>query len=118
MFELDDTRRDELVETWSRRLVANGLGPAAVFLLEAHKPLAGLSAQTLVAFGPLLTPLIPVNVGEWAAFLRDGDSVERLIRRIEQLIAEREQRDAALHRRRRAIIRRARRIRKLVKPQG
>jgi hypothetical protein len=89
VFELEARRRDELVESWAQKIVARGLAGPAVFLLEAHKPLGGLSAQALAAFRPLLTPLLPVNVEELAAFVREVDNVERLLARIEQLDRQR-----------------------------
>lgn len=85
MFELDEVRRDELVEAWARRLVDRGLAVPAVFLLEAHKPLAGIGAHAVVAFQPLLSAVFSLNFGEVAAFLRSADNIERLIRRIEDL---------------------------------
>jgi hypothetical protein len=89
VFELEARRRDELVEGWAQKIVARGLASPAVFLLEAHKPLSGLSAQALAAFRPLLTPLLPVNVGELAAFVHDVDNIERLLTRIEELDRQR-----------------------------
>ncbi len=113
MFELDPTRRDELVETWARRVVDRRLATPAIFLLEAHKPLAGFGAHALLAFEPLLAPMVRVNVGEVAAFIRDVGNVERLLLRIEEL----EQQRAAVEQERRQrsaeARRRARRIRRL-----
>lgn len=118
VFELSESRRDELVESWAQRVVARGLGTAAVFLLEAHKPLGGLGAQAVVAFQPLLTPLVPLNVGEVAAFMRQADNVERLVLRIEQLEHERNEHLARQRRRAAEVRRRARRIRKLRRRQA
>lgn len=113
MFELNDTRRDELVETWAQKIVTRGLGTAAVFLLEAHKPLAGLGAQAVTAFQPLLTPLVRLDVGELAAFMRSADNVERLVLRIEQLESARQEHLTAQRRWAAEVRRRARRIRAL-----
>lgn len=113
MFELDPSRRDELVDLWARKLVDRGLATAAVFLLEAHKPLAGLGAQAMVAFQPLLTPLVPINVPELAAFMRGTDNVELLIQRVEQLETQRTAAQNAAARRTAEIRRRARRIRRI-----
>jgi hypothetical protein len=85
MFELDDARRSALVESWAQRIVARGLATPAIFLLEAHLPLAGLGAQGLTALHPLLSAVLPVNVAEWAAFLHDRANIERLVVRIEEL---------------------------------
>ncbi|MGD8452176.1 MAG: hypothetical protein PVJ57_10190 [Phycisphaerae bacterium] len=112
MFELDESRRDALLERWARRLVDRGLAAPAVFLLEAHKPLAGLSAQALIAFRPLLTPLVPLDVGELAAFMRDVDNIERLLRRIEELEDRRTARQVIRGRRATEARRRLRRIRR------
>jgi len=113
VFELNDARRDELVETWAQKLSRHGMGVAAVFLLEAHKPLAGLGAQAVTAFAPMLTPIVPINVGELAAFMHSAENIERLVVRIEQLERGRQaERDEAA-RRRADVRRRARRIRRL-----
>ena len=85
MFELSDPRRDELVERWATRITDRGLGTAAVFLLEAHKPLAGISAQLLLGFRPVVEALLRVNATELAAFVRYRDNIERLVLRIEEL---------------------------------
>lgn len=113
MLELDPARRDELIELWAHKLVGRGLGTAAVFLLEAHKPLAGLGSQAIVAFQPLLTPLVPINVGELAAFMRSADNVEQLVLRVEQLEADRAAAQEAAQRRTAEIRRRAKRIRRI-----
>ncbi len=113
MFELDDKRRDELIETWAHKLVDRGLGTAAVFLLEAHKPISGVGAQAALAFKPLLNPLVPFNMGELAAFMHSINNIELLERRIEQLESERHDRLEAERRRRAEVRRRARRIARL-----
>jgi len=91
MFELSEARRDELIERWAARIVDRGLGTAAVFLLEAHKPLAGIGAQAVLGFQPLIEPLLRINAGELAAFMRHADNIERLVLRIEKLDQERRQ---------------------------
>lgn len=111
MFELDPARRDELIEAWAQHIVARGLGTAAVFLLEAHKPLAGPGAQVLAAFLPVLQAILAVNVHELAAFMHEPANVERLIRRIELKENGRQEAQAARHARRAEVRRRARRIR-------
>lgn len=111
MFELEESRRDELVEAWARRIVDRGLAAAAVFFLEAHKPLGGIGSHMLVAFAPLLGPLVRLNVGELAAFVRQPDNLERLITRIEALEAQRLAAQEAQRRRQREIRKRAARIR-------
>jgi hypothetical protein len=89
MFELSEPRRDELVERWATRIVDRGWSTAAVFLLEAHKPLAGISAQLLLGFRPLLEALLPVDASELAAFVHRRDNIEQLVCRIEELDQQR-----------------------------
>ena len=113
MFELDPARRDDLVDSWARRLVERGLATPAVFLLEAHKPLSGLGAHAITAFQPLIAPLVRLDVGELAAFMREVDNVERLLMRIEELERQRTEHEDARRRRAGEIRRRARRIRRL-----
>jgi hypothetical protein len=92
MFELSESRRDELVERWATRITDRGLTSAAVFLLQAHTPLAGIGAQALMGFRPLVESLLRVDATELAAFLREPDNIELLVLRIEEL--DREQRDS------------------------
>jgi hypothetical protein len=113
MFELDDARRDELVERWSAWIHQRGFAVPAIFLLEAHKPLSGLSAQATIAFRPLIEGLSTFDATELAAFMREPDNVERLIRRLEQLVEETDAKRKAAQARRRWARRRARRIRSL-----
>jgi hypothetical protein len=113
VFELDDARRDELIETWAHKLSAHGLGAAAVFLLEAHKPLAGLGAQAITAVEPMLAALVPIHVGELAAFMHRAENIERLVVRIEQLERIRQEERESAGCRRAEVRRRARRIRRL-----
>lgn len=113
MFEITDERRDELVELWARKIVDRGIAGPAIFMLEAHKPLAGIGANVAVAFQPLLAPLVSFNLHEVAAFMHQRDNVELLEQRIEALEEERRARLQARQRRRREARRRARRIRAL-----
>ena len=118
MFELDESRRDELVESWARKLVQRGLGTAAVFMLEAHKPLAGLGAHAVIAFRPLLDSAFGLNFGELAAFMRSTDNVERLVQRVEELERGRHDDLEATRRRAADVRRRARHIRRLRRNRG
>ncbi len=113
MFELDESRCAALIEQWARRIVERGFGALAVFLLEAHKPVAPLGAHAVLAFQPLLDALLPVNAGELAAFLNHTDNLERLARRVEELAAERDAALTAARRRRAKVRERARGWRRL-----
>lgn len=115
MFELTNDRRDILIEQWARALVKRGLAPAAVFLLEAHKPLYGLGAQAVLAFKPLLAPLVPLDVNELAAFMHNVENVELLMRRVETLDAEHRATERAARQHQRQVRARAKRLRRLRK---
>ncbi len=118
MFELDEHRRDQLIEVWARKIVDKGLATAAVFMIEAHKPVAGIGAHATLAFQPLLSPLLRVDLGELAAFMYRPDNLERLLQRIEGLERERTAAEEASRRRTAEVRRRARRIRALRKRRG
>jgi hypothetical protein len=113
VFELSDVRRAELIEDWAKRLVARGLGPLAVFLLEAHKPLGGIGANAVLAFQPVLDNLLPVHSAEVAAFINRPENIEQLILRVEALADERAAAAQAEREHAKAVRRRARRLRKL-----
>jgi hypothetical protein len=113
VFELDDARRDQLIEAWDGKIVNKGLATAAVFMIEAHKPVAGIGAHAALAFQPLLGPLLRLDMGELAAFMHGTDNLERLLQRIEGLERERTEAEEARRRRAAEIRRRARCIRQL-----
>lgn len=92
MFELSEARCTELTEQWAARIVNRGWTTAAVFLLEAHKPLAGIGAHALLGLRPLIDSVLQINVEELAAFVRQPDNIERLVLRIEELDRERRER--------------------------
>jgi hypothetical protein len=92
MFELDDQRRDELVELWAKQIADRGLVSAAVFLLEAHKPLGGIGAHVVLGLRPLFETLLRIDAAELAAFVRSPDNIERLVLRIEELDRQRRER--------------------------
>jgi hypothetical protein len=103
VFEIDPRRRDELVDSWAARIVGRGMGTIAVFLLEAHKPVAGLGAHAALAFRPVLSAVTSLDVVEAAAFFHDVDNVERLLTRIEELERKRLDRRTAMRRRAKRI---------------
>ena len=93
MFELNERRRDELIEKWAPWIVKRGLGPAAVFLLEAHKPLAGIGAHAMLGMRPIVEALAPIDAGELAGFMRNPENLELLIQRIEEQNEQRQDDD-------------------------
>jgi hypothetical protein len=118
MFELDDARRDELVEEWAAWIHNKGLSTPAVFLLEAHKPLGGIGAHATIAFRPFVAGLTSLDATELAAFMRERENIERLIIRLETLVGEEQAERRRRTQRRRAVRRRARQMRRARRHPG
>jgi hypothetical protein len=61
-----------------------GLTAPAIFVLEAHKPLAFVGSQFLLIAQPTLDIFLPRNlIRETAELLADPDELEQLISRLE-----------------------------------
>jgi hypothetical protein len=85
MDTLSPTRREEIIEGLAQRVQGWGLSSLAIFLLEAHKPLAFVSSQLLLFAQPLLGIFVAdALVDDAAALLAEPQSVERLIVRLEK----------------------------------
>jgi hypothetical protein len=84
--KLSVDRQEQLVDNLAWRLDGWGLTTPAIALLETHKPLCFIASQTLLVFQPLLTLFLgDAPLEEYALFLEDRSSVERIICRLEQL---------------------------------
>jgi hypothetical protein len=83
-------RRDEILEKIARKTVDLRLGPVAIVMLEANKPLSFVGSQLMIFFQPVVTAIFPfTQYDEIAALLEDRANVERLIQTIEKLEDER-----------------------------
>lgn len=72
------------IEKISDKIDALGLTAPAIFLLEAHKPLAVVASQFLLVAQPTLDIFLPQNlVRNTADLLADPDQLEQLIVRLE-----------------------------------
>ena len=69
-------------------IIRRGLEVPAIFLLEAHKPLAGLVHGALTAFSPLTKLLAgPGNAAVLENLFESPSGLENLIARIEERVA-------------------------------
>jgi len=85
---LDD--EDAAVEEIARRVVAEGMGAAAILFLETSKPISFLAGQAAIFATPLVGGFIePMRLERYADLFSRRDFVERVIRRIEDLENER-----------------------------
>ena len=69
----------------AHKIAALGLTTPAIFLLEAHKPLAFLGSQLLLIAQPTLDILLPSHLlRNTADLLADTDQVEQLLTQLEK----------------------------------
>jgi hypothetical protein len=73
-----------MVEETAAKIVSMGLAAPAVFMLEAHKPLAGLVSSCLLLGEPLAKPILgSKRVESLKEFFSDKENIEELILAIE-----------------------------------
>ncbi len=88
--EITQKEQEALLERVAQGLSERGLGPPAIFLLEASKPLSFIASQGMVFLGPFVDAMLSWR--EYHVFTRlieDRPNIERLIRRLEALEEER-----------------------------
>ena len=74
------------IEELARAVHGRGLHGPALFVLEAHRPLAGLAHAALLVSQPLMMVFFGTRLARQALGLLQSDGmVERLIKRIEEL---------------------------------
>jgi len=83
---LTQERVAELVDSIAEAVVRRRLETVAVLFLEAHKPVAFVAGQTVMAALPLIGPLIGAQrMADLAKLIGSRENVERIIRRIEEM---------------------------------
>lgn len=81
---LDD--EEGALEEIAQRVVAEGMGTAAILFLETSKPLSFLGGQAAIVATPFIGGFIePARIERYAALFSDRAFIERLIQRIEEL---------------------------------
>jgi len=80
---------EELVDRFCRAVVRRRLTAAVLVALEMARPLAGVAAQGIHFFTPLLSLLAsPEQINRLAEFLQRPDALQILCQRLESLEAE------------------------------
>ena len=84
-------QRDAMIDGFARMVVKRRLETPAIFLLEAHRPLAFMASQGVCFSAPLLGAFFGFRrMNQWSRILEDRENWDRVIARIEQAAAERD----------------------------
>lgn len=81
---------EELIQRVAQEIVDRRLAPAALFLLEASRPVSFIASQGLAFLAPFVDAAL--DVPEYEAFVRmieKRESIEKLLVRIEELEEQR-----------------------------
>jgi len=81
---LNEERKNQLIETMTRRVVEHGLIAPAIIFLESVKPLAKVGSYTLILFSAPILGLFGINGYELVGFFSDRQNLEQLMRRLEE----------------------------------
>ena len=80
--ELTDSEREALLDRIANWAVRLGIAPMVTFLLECNRPVAPLSANVVIAIGPMMQPLLPLPMPEIGLLLLDPDLAREVRRRV------------------------------------
>ena len=83
--ELTHAEREALLDRIAKWAVRLGIAPMVTFLLECNRPVAPLSANAVIAVGPMMQPLLPVPMPETGLLLLDPDIASEVRRRVAAL---------------------------------
>lgn len=82
--ELTEEETEELLKGAAKEIQRRKMETPAILLLEMHKPLGNVGAQTAVAFSPFLVPFLGFdNVNNYTRLLAKRENVERLLDMLE-----------------------------------
>lgn len=86
--ELTEEQTAALIERAAEQIEKRGLNTAAVLMLEMHKPLAFVGAQTAIAFSPFIVPFLGFDgVNDYTRLFSKRENIERLLDRLERGVA-------------------------------
>ena len=89
--ELSDQKKWELIDKFAKEAMDRGLDTEAIFTLELTKPVSWIALQFILAFSPVVIPLVnEQRFYEYAKLFQERKNNEIIIQRIEQLREERE----------------------------
>lgn len=86
--ELTAEKEEELINKLARKIVDLGLETPATFFLEWHKPIASISAQTVLFPAAPFLEAFGVAGYEWAQLFMKRENVEKLLKKIEEFVNE------------------------------
>lgn len=86
--ELTAEKEEELINKLARKIVDLGLETPAIFFLEWHKPIATISAQTVLFPAAPFLEAFGVAGYDWAQLFMKKENVEKLLKKIEELSNE------------------------------
>lgn len=81
---LSQEEREHLLLTVADMVAKRGLQTPALFALEIHRPLAFIASQGMLAFAPLMAPLIGLErLQQVSRLMAEPGAIDDLIARIE-----------------------------------
>lgn len=84
--DITEEQRDEMIESFVKKVDQRGLHTPTILFLEMHKPLAFLAGQSLILGSGFLAPLFGAgNVHRYAKLLESRENIEKIICRIEEM---------------------------------
>lgn len=83
--ELTEEETAALIEKAAQAIEKRGLNTPALLMLEMHKPLAFIGAQTAITFSPFIVPFLGFDgVNDYTRLFAKRENVERLLERLDQ----------------------------------
>lgn len=83
--ELTGDETAALIERAAEQIEKRGLNTAAILMLEMHKPLAYVGAQTAITFSPFIVPFLGFDgVNDYTRLFSKRENIERLLDRLDQ----------------------------------
>lgn len=78
--ELTEAETEDLLKRAADEIRKRGMETPAILLLEMHKPVMNVGAQSAVALSPFLVPFLGFdNVNNYTRLLSKQENVERLL---------------------------------------
>jgi len=83
--ELTGDETAALIERAAEQIEKRGLNTAAILMLEMHKPLAYVGAQTAITFSPFIVPFLGFDgVNDYTRLFSKRENIERLLDRLDR----------------------------------
>jgi hypothetical protein len=83
VLDLDDARREQLIDEWTARLEQWGVRPVVPVVFQALRPLGFIGSQMLLFSQPFLTLFADArSLEELSSLLDDPDALSQIERRL------------------------------------